>query len=329
MDTSVLGSGHVFSCEPNEEPARSFFSREGCLDYMALLWFCDLHRGKPVQIDDSVEVHQYDVENKDDSNSKKPVRRVVCANDRGSCSIIKILRQHEGWDIPKLDQTFEDKKHSQADPEDKKPSTSTSAFSRKQSATSMIAALSIDGENQKRVYGPLRATARPEVIPPATPLASLLTPGFYRLGDTVIQGPLTVIKRPCLRRGVHAILQAMGQMPGSQDVSKFLDKIDDNPEFLCVENASTFYSRLFPGSGSGYIVQARLLLLHSMVNAHSEIGEAEALPKDMILEHLRDVTRHSALVLLINAHNSGTIQLDRRRFSPCASEVGMTMFHSI
>lgn len=133
-----------------------------------------------------------------------------------------------------------------------------------------------------------------------------------------IHSHISLIKRV----SVHAVLRKMGQMEGSQDISRLLKEIADDPVALTQENTLEFYERLFDTeSRDGHIVRARVLMLRDLIVAHHE-ADGTLLPSSMI-ESLQQVTRRSAMVALLLAHRRGQILLGRRLHTKIAKELEM------
>lgn len=137
-----------------------------------------------------------------------------------------------------------------------------------------------------------------------------------------IKGTLQLIKlrRKGVRKGLHGILEEMNSMTGSQNASCLASQLSDDPDMLCGESASKYYMRLFGHANNteGFIVQARMMDLYSMFTACDKLPS-----KTSILNKLRAVTRDRAIIKLIQLHNDGVIQVDRRRFYPLACSLGV------
>jgi len=139
-----------------------------------------------------------------------------------------------------------------------------------------------------------------------------------------IKGPLKLIKlrRKGVRSGLHGILREMGTMPGSQNANCFVSDLSDDPDMLCAESAWKYYQRLFGTKRltEGFIVQARMMELHSMLTTCIDLPT-----KEIVLDRLRGVTRPSAIDKLLQLHNDGVITLSRQRFYPLARDLGVWM----
>lgn len=123
-----------------------------------------------------------------------------------------------------------------------------------------------------------------------------------------IGNPILLVKVG--RRGLHDMVRHIGEMEGSMSVEHILAKLDDDPDSLHKESASEFYMRLFRDTldTEGYMVQARMLLLHEIVTNSSEVSE------DAILARLRQLRCEAAIAMLMRWHNEGRIELSTRRF---------------
>jgi hypothetical protein len=165
-----------------------------------------------------------------------------------------------------------------------------------------------------------------------TVLFRLLDDGGHFAMETAIdhiKGPLRMVKvrnKVSYLYGLRSILKEMEMMPGSQQSTfHFAKVIDNDPNKLCMQEASEFYKKLF-GTGEtgqvGYTAQARMMELHSIF---SDVTMSEAPAKEAVLERLSRIDYDTALLKLISWHNAGKIQLSQNRFGPLAQDLGIEL----
>lgn len=149
-----------------------------------------------------------------------------------------------------------------------------------------------------------------------------LVDGTRDLGGTwltaePIRGPLKLVK--VRRKGgdvpsLHRVLRRMEEMHGSRNARALCAKVPDSADELH-PLAACVYRRLFSGTSEGYIVQARMMILHTLITSHHELPS-----EDAMLAELAKVDSPDAITLLIRMHTQGAIELSRERFGPLADE---------
>ena len=108
-------------------------------------------------------------------------------------------------------------------------------------------------------------------------------------------------------------------MDGSRNVNDLLGNVSSNPCELDLESPAEFYHRLFGGDyQSGYIVQARTMIIHARFSA-GPVAEED------IVAELSTVRRDAAIRMLLDMHNAGTTDLSQWRFRPLAESLGFHM----
>jgi hypothetical protein len=138
-----------------------------------------------------------------------------------------------------------------------------------------------------------------------------------------IRGPVQVVvhrpRAPC-SYSLGDLLFEVGRMDGSEGCNRtFCGQLElDQFPMLRIRD---FYNSVFGKfTKHGYVVQARILELHTIFG---NVSDGESPAKKAVLSRLCSIDRKSAIRKLIYLHNTGKIDLDWQRFENPAEEVGM------